>query len=269
MSIFEKKQAREAILERLAQGPKGGRGQFRRLAEALDVSTTLISQIFQGEKHFSQEQAMAVCELLGFTDLESEYLLSLTQWERAGTPTLKSHLEKRLVALRRESQRIAGRIKKDIDLSDKNRQTYYSAWYYSAIRLIISLPGFDSVDAIAAHFGLSIKRTREVLQFLIESGLVLEKNGKLSFGPPSTYLEPDSPLVNRHHSNWRIKGMEKMDAYLPSDFFYTAPLTISREHAQAFQRRLADLIVELTDKVAVSDSEAFYCFNIDWFEVKR
>jgi hypothetical protein len=49
-----------------------------------------------------------------------------------------------------------------------------------------------------------------VLQFLIQSGLVIEEAGKLRTGEFRIHLGNDSPMVFRSHSNWRMQAIQAL-----------------------------------------------------------
>jgi hypothetical protein len=43
-----------------------------------------------------------------------------------------------------------------------------------------------------------------------------------------THIEDSSPLVARHHRNWRIKAMERHPVMKPkTELAYTAPMTLA------------------------------------------
>ena len=60
MSIFKSSDYRQFIRQTVQGFPHGGRGEWARLAEHLDVNATMISQVLSGAKDFSIEQAQKV-----------------------------------------------------------------------------------------------------------------------------------------------------------------------------------------------------------------
>jgi hypothetical protein len=71
MSIFETDDYKAFIREWVADRASGGRGQYRQMAAALGVSTTLVSQVVNGEKHFSMENSVDLAEFMALGERES------------------------------------------------------------------------------------------------------------------------------------------------------------------------------------------------------
>lgn len=63
-SIFTFDDYKKYFNEWVHNQPKHGHGEYRRLSISLGVSTTLISQIFKGDKQISLEMANELCEYL-------------------------------------------------------------------------------------------------------------------------------------------------------------------------------------------------------------
>ena len=107
----------------------------------------------------------------------------------------------------------------------------------------------------------------QVLDFLIGHGLCIETEGQIRPGPQSTHLPSTSPLIARHHGNWRVKAMERHASLaLESELAYTSPMALSRTDAVMIRETLLQSIDQVVAIVDPSPSEATYCLNIDWFE---
>lgn len=246
--------------------PKDGRGEYRRVAEKLGVSTTMISQVFNGDKHLNLELASDLCDYLNLEDRETDYFFLLVEYARAGTYKLQQKLIARIKAAQNEAQTRASRLKNEKELTEDARAVFYSSWIYSAVRHLAALPTINDVQAIAERLNLPVTQVQRVLDFLVSEGLVLQESKKLQYGPRRTHLAPQSPLVSKHHQNWRILGFQKMVLTEPNNLFYTAPMSMSEETARVLRTELP-LFIEKIDKLVVpSPSEVTRCLNIDWFE---
>ena len=89
--------------------------------------------------------------------------------------------------------------------------------------------------------------------------------GRLDIGPQVTHMGHDSPFVNRHHANWRLKGLQYLENLSDNDLFCTGPMALSKEAAKSIRKSLVELIERSTKSAANSDSEVVRCLNIDWF----
>jgi len=125
----------------------------------------------------------------------------------------------------------------------------------------------NSVDSLAIQFGISKKATREIVDFLLQHGLCINKDGKLTMGVQSTHLTPESPFLLSHHRNWRIKALEKMSKNFSDDLFYSGPMSLSKDLASDIRKNILALVESTVKKVIPSPSEELMCLNVDWFRV--
>ena len=199
MKIFDFSQYKEFLKLRNKALPSHGRGELTRIAKALGIHTTMVSHILGGNAHLTMEQTLKLTEYLGFNAIETEYLVALVQWERAGDERSKTFWAKRIEELKSKALSLNRRLSADNQLSEQVRATYYSSWTYPMIRLCTAITRLQTIEALAEELRLSKTKIREVLDFLVANKLCLEKNGRYTYGPISTYLESTSPLIARHH----------------------------------------------------------------------
>lgn len=266
MNIFDYQSYKECVNDWISEQKGGGHGQLRQLAMHLGINSVVMSQVFRGDRDLTLEQALGVSEFVGFTEIERDYFLLLVQKDRAGTHQLKAVFQKQAQALNVTAQALKNRVKHQ-KFTDEDRATFYSQWYYSAIRLGVSIPSLNSVSTIAEHLKLDRKLVAKVVDFLLANKLVVEKNGKLDMGPQVTHVGHDSPFVFRHHTNWRVRSLQSMDKITDSDLYYTGPMALSEEAADKIRKLLIELVEKSTKTAAASDSETLRCLTIDWFKV--
>ena len=268
-NIYEYKDYKQFLLTSLRRLPNHGRGQLSKLAKYLKTSPVAISQILRGVRDFTHEQALEVSEYFQLSELESEYFIMLVLHSRAGTFKLKKKLELQLDQIRIKSQTIKARVPKSSELDEKARNKFYSQWYYSGIRLITSIDSYNTIEKISAKLNISVSRVREVMEFLLQYGLCIEDRGQFKMGPKSTHIEASSPLVTRHHTNWRLKALENMENLSAEELFYTGPMTLSRSSMKKIRAELVTCIENSTREAIDSSSENLACLNIDFFHLKR
>ena len=249
-------------------GASGERGQLARLSEVSGVHKTTLSQVLKGDKDFSLEQAEKVGDFLGHNPSELEYFILLVNYARAGTKTLQQLFLKQIKKVQDDRKSLTNRVTKSRELSVEERSIYYSNWMYSAVRNTSAIPGLHSRMAIADRLRIELKVCNQIVDFLLSTGLCVESNGEIKPGPAMTHLGASSPLVSRHHGNWRVKAMDRHPSIQPHELAYTAPMTLSAEDVGKIRDLLSDL-VEKTDQIVTdSPSEKLYCMNLDWFEVR-
>jgi len=251
----------------IALRPKGGRGEMAKMAAAAGVSPALFSQIMSSDRQFTTEGGLALAEYLALGEKETDYFLLMIDFERAGTAKLKTRILSRLKDQQAASAKISNRIKRDGELSSETRATYYSSWTYTAVRNLTAVKGFQSVDAIAERLALPRPIIARVIEFLLEAGLCRTGDqGGITYGPSWTHVGSDSRLVNKHHQNWRLRALTRMEAGRDEDLFFTSPMSLSHEVAKEIRDMLPTVIEGVQKRVGPSESETVRCLNIDWFD---
>jgi uncharacterized protein (TIGR02147 family) len=268
MRVFDFESYKSFVTERVRAMPQGGRGQYGKIARHLRMHTTMVSQIFRGEKNLSLEQACALAEYFGLSDLETDFFLVLVEHERAGTAKLKRALDRRKRVLRAQATQVGSRLPPAKRLREEDKAVFYSHWYYSGIRLLTSLPSSGNADAIAEYLKLPQAIVARVLEFLLATGLCEEKGGRIAMGPARTHVPAGSPLVARHHLNWRLKAMERFSSISDDELAFTSPMTISREDGPKVREAIAELIEKVSGIVERTEPEKLSVLNIDWVDLR-
>lgn len=253
----------ESWIEGLGPRAHGTRG---RIAAALGVSSSLVSQILKGEKTLTPDQASDLADFLGLSELEAEFLHLLVDFERAASHRFRAKLERKIASARERSRKIGNRVPRTKELTDEQRAIYYSSWLYTGVRNLSAVGGMDDADAIAEHLRVEPAVVKRVVRFLLEQGLCREEDGKITYGPASVHVDRDSPFVNKHHQNWRFRAIHQMDRRRDSDVFFTSPMSLSREAIAQIRNELPNFIQQVMKIAGPSESEAAACLNIDWFE---
>lgn len=266
-SIFDFDDYKEFVREFIRQLPRGGHGQYRRMALHLRVHTTLLSHVFSGSKDLTPEQACGLASFLKLGDLETDFLLALVERNRAGSTELRLAIDRRLGTLRERHREVEHRMPGARTLSHEQRATFYSQWFYSAVRLTTSLPGASDAAAIARRLELPEELVQTALEFLLGAGLVVRDDAGYRLGPKRTHLGASSPLAAAHHRNWRVQAMSRYEAMSRRDFAFTAPVTLSRADFQRIRELLVEAVAAVSRIVEPSECETLGILNIDWLEL--
>ncbi len=268
MRIFEVKTFSDYLRKYLKTLPHKGRGVLRGISLATGIHSTTLSQAVKGDRPFSLEQVASICVYLGLGELETKYALVLLQAERAGTEVLRSIFANELKLLKQQALELVHVVKKDKVLSAEEKALFYSNWYYSALAVLSSIPGLDNSSTLSSRIGLSKQKANQVIGFLVKSGVCTDRNGKIEPGSNSTHLEAHSPLVSRHHGNWRIKAMEK-HPNLDHEFemAYSSPMSLSKQDGIRIRQLIVDLVKKVNEIREPSPSEDAYFLNIDWIRI--
>ena len=247
--------------------PKRGYGQFRKMADHLGVGTVLVSQIFNGERHLNEEQAVDLSQYMNLLEGETKYFMALVRHSRAGTHRLKDHIATEIKQLKQDAKELKGRIKSEADLSKDQQAIFYSDWFYSAIRLAADIPERRDVASISEFLDLPAEKVKMAVEFLLQTGLCEMANGQLCMGPKIVYLPADSPHVLSRQRSWRIRGFHQMESVRPENLFFTCPIVCSTKTAEEVRSKILKFVEHVLGEVKESESEELVCLNIDWFRV--
>lgn len=265
VSIYHYQDYKEFYNAWVENQPRQGFGEYRRLAEALSVSTTMVSQVFKGDKHLSLELASELCDYLRLDDDETDYFLLLVDYNRAGSFKLQKRFLRQIKQRQEKSKKLENRVKAS-ELNEEARNVFYSSWLYSGMRMLIDTGKFNDAESLSKHLNLPRNHVQKVLDFLLANNLIKEEKNQLRLGAARTHVGSSSPLVQRHHQNWRIQSMGKIQQSRDEDFFYTAPMVISQELAEWIRQELPAFVEKINAKAIPAPSEVVRCLNIDYFE---
>lgn len=266
LSIFEFANYREYLLAWIESQGARAYGLKGKMAVALGVSSSLMSQVLSGQKSLTPDQASDLCDYLSLTELESDFFHLLVEENRAGAVRYREKLKRKISAMQEQSRRIGKRVPRHKELNDEQKAIYYSSWLYTGIRNLTAVPGYNHVDVIAERLRLDAAVVGRVIRFLLENGLCREENGKITYGPAATHVDRESPFVNKHHQNWRFQAINTMEKKRDEDVFFTSPMSISRAASIEIRNLLPTFIQNVMKIAGPSDSETTSCLNIDWFE---
>lgn len=269
VKVFDFINYKTFVLQYLQQLPKKGHGQLSRIAEALGVHTTMVTHVLKGDLHLGPEQALALSEFLGLNDLETEYFVNLVGLARAGDQRTKKYYSKNLETLKEKASNLRDRLQVKNALDESDQAIFYSTWIYTALRLLSAIPEYQSARAMAEKLNLPQKQVNKSLEFLLSRGLCAEKDNRIVYGDVKTYLESGSPLVTRHHINWRMKLIEQLQHMQPDELAFTFPVVIAEKDYAKIREEIVRMIEQVKKISDPSESEKLYCMTIDWLEIQR
>lgn len=264
-SIFEYSDYKAYLRDWLERPGGSSRGERTRLAEAVRCHNGYVSQVLNGAAHFSLEQAEAINHHLGHGKDQGGYFLLLVQAARAGTPGLRAHFTEQMKALVEKQFVLKDRLKFQKTLTREDQATFYSSWHYGAIHVLVSVPGCHTEKGISDYLGLPLTKVTAVLDFLTSVGLIARKDGRYEIGARHIHLENDSPMISKHHTNWRLQAIHSLDRARQGDLHYSSVITASHEDSVRIREILVRAIEEVRGVVRQSRDEGAFSYAIDFF----
>jgi len=266
--IFDYSDYKQYLQDFINSKPGGGRGWQARFAEKTGCRSAYISQVLNKDAYFSPEQAESLNELLGHSLEEGDFFLLLIQLGKAGSVQLKNRLKRQIDQIRQKRLVLKDRVDIKKTLSEVDQATYYSAWYYAAVHIASTISELQTKEALAKYFGFSGERISEIVAFLESVGLVESTHGKLKPGVSRLFLGSDSPMIARHHTNWRMRAIDSLDKGIKEDLHFSTVVSLASEDILKMKEYLVKSIESARAIVRESKAEEeLYCFCLDYFRV--
>ncbi len=266
LNLFDFSDYRDYLSAWLRAAKSSKSFNLSRLADIAGVHATFLSHILKGNKHLSLEQAALISDFLQHTKLEQDYFMILINLDRAGTKRLREYWLEKKSNLETEKNKLGRRFDRHRELTTDQRAEFYSSWIYAAVWAATAINDRQTLTQLATRFSISRGRAEEVLGFLVGTGLCAEKHGYYSMGEVHIHVPNESPFVVKHHLNWRMKAVQKMDTREPSELFFTSPMSLSVDDFAKIRERLNKLVKEAVDIAKNSNSQEVVCLNIDFFK---
>ena len=99
--------------------------------------------------------------------------------------------------------------------------------------------------------------------------MVVEVNNTFSSGPVATHLEKKSPLLIKHHTNWRLKAIQVAETLSDEELMYTANFSVSKKDFHILREQLLQTVQKFLKIVGPSPAEEIAQFNIDLFWIRK
>jgi uncharacterized protein (TIGR02147 family) len=247
--------------------PSGeGRGQRSLLAKAIGVHSAFVSQVLKQKVHFSLEHALRISHFLQHTEHESRYFLLMIEYGRAGSKDLRAFYKKQMEEIQEKRMQITERLQVKQTLTQADQLIYYSAWYYGAIHILLSIPSFQSKEKLTQYLRMDAKKISECLEFLCACGLAQEKEGRYTIGTTRLHLPANSPLISKHHTNWRMRAIQALEnASSQESLHYSSAITLSRNDVLKIRKVLLSAVEQTENIYKPSKEEVAFVFNVDFF----
>lgn len=266
-TVFEFLDYKAYLLSVIESRPKGGRGFRSSLAEVLSCQVTYITRILSGEAHLSLEQAEKANEFLGHSKDESDFFILLVLLNRAGTERLRERFRTQINEILQKRLNLKVRLNYQPGLSADAQAIYYSSWHYSAIHVLLGISNFQTKEALARRTGLPLTMIANTLEFLVGVGLAVKEGGLFKRGRAQIYLENQSPMISKHHVNWRIQAIRAIDRARPEDLHFSSVASMSYEDSLKVREIFVRAIEQIRPVIKDSKDEALFSYGLDLFEV--
>lgn len=267
--LFDYDDYRAYLLDWIELRPNNGRGARAELARAMGSPVSHISQVLGNSTEFTLEQGESLNQHLGHKPDECDFFLLLLQKSRAGTPALKRRVESQIERIRERRLVLKNRLEVKKTISNEHQARFYSSWIYAAVHVALTIRKLQRKEDLAAFFQLEGALVSEVLDFLVSIGLVHQMGGRFVATETRMHLASDSPMISKHHINWRLQSIQSLEKVVPgSDLHYSSVVTIANSDVAKIKSVLIKAIENAKQIIRDSPEEELYSLDLDFFKVR-
>jgi uncharacterized protein (TIGR02147 family) len=266
--IYDYPDYREFLSQYIASLPKKGRGFKKDLAEYLPCQTTHISQVLSKKTNLTLEQGVRVIDFIHLNAEEKKFFMILLNLIRAGSGSLREFYESERLDFLQRRKRLKEKLDKKYFLDKDQISKYYSTWFYPAIHVLLSIPEFQSPQALIDFLPLPENKILEALNFLIETGLAAKKGEKYVLGK-STLEKPEknSDSYKSFLKNWRNQAIISTDIGKKQNFHNSIIFSISRSDGEKIKKLIEDFYQTVDKIIPDSKEEEIKILSVDFFGI--
>ncbi len=255
------------FLKGLLKGKTVVRGFQAKLARAAGCHSAYLSQVMSGHIHLTSDHVAGIAAYLEMDDQAHDYFQTLLSREKCASTKLKKFYNTRLKVLAAMNDDVSARVKGQKIEKKEDTTFYYSTWYYSAIHVLLSIPGFDSSDKIASRLSLPKDLVDRALSKLEAIGIVKQLGTAWSVMERNLHLDKTSPLIPYHHLNWRLAAADRSLRSSDEDLRYSVVLAISAEDYKRLKTLFLEAIARSREIINPSPEEELFYFGLDLYKV--
>lgn len=265
--IFASRSYKKYLCDLIASHSNNGRGIRKQLAQSIGCQVAYITHVLSGEAHFSPEQAEASARFFHFGARETKYFMLLLAHNRAGTVYLQKYYERQLEEQRSESRSLKKRLKIGNTVNERFQHIYYSSWHYAAIHMALLSPGTRTPLEISKKLAIPPRKVKSVLDFLVEQKLVTKNGLEFNATKATLHLDKNSPLISKHHANWRLRAMQALEDPQPESLQYSGVISCGKKDIEKIHEKLSKCLEECVALIKESPSEELVAMNFDLFSL--
>ena len=242
-------------------------GLISKLAVAAGCQRSYLSRALSSAVHLTPDHVFGLSEYWKLTESETDFFLLLLEKDRVSTLALRERIASKIKKLKSEHDNLANRVKRPkVDMGEKEI-CYYSVWHFSAIHIIVSIPGYQTAKAIAERLQLDVRLVEDTLRALEEFGLIRHERNRWVFNSSEIHIPKVSALASLHHANWRHRAIQDSQKRLDESIHFTVVQSIDKKAWTQIREKMLALIDQATEIARPSREEKLICLACDFFEV--
>lgn len=227
-----------------------------------------VTWLFQGKRKLTIAKVPVFCELLGLNRKESRYFEAIVRYGNARTHESKIACFQRVAKLQKTAKRIV----------TEEEVSYWSRWYYSAVREIVEIHTVtdDNLKEVSSYMipKISPSKMKEALNSLEKIGFIKKDEYGVYHRADTSVTTGDdwhSLVIREYQRNMMGLGQEALDSVDPENReISTLTLSISRGRAEFIKERIKEFRQELATLARTDDNpEIVYHMGLQFFPLSK
>ena len=232
--VYEFKRYKDCLSHFLvSKGQKWG--SKTQLAQAIKCQPGFVSQVLNGDLHFSQDQMLGVCSFLQFDESETDFLILLLNKDRAGNLKSKSYFDQKIKAAILNRESIKNRIKNRRETKAELASEYYSSWKYNVLHMLLRNEKHKNQDRLKQLLNLTSDEFDQMISLLKKMELIDAHDSNLEVTNERVHIPSDSKWVTQHHVNWRIETIKEIQERPKKGLHFSSVMSISASAHEKIQ----------------------------------
>lgn len=269
MNIFPES-SYQFILRKIVEERKliDGAFNFQVMAEATRIPKSYISKVTTGKAHLNSDQLYLVCEFLGFSDLQTRFMMLLLEQERSTIKKRKEALKSDIQAIRDQALDSREHIKAKPDsLSDHALRDYYIDPLNQIVHICLSIARYQKdPPRLAADLDIQVADLRQIIERLEHLGIVEQQDGKIRTLIKSIHLPRSSPAFKTWRNQLKLLCLERLNRrHRQDDYSFSVTFSATERVRDKIKSEFLDLLQRTEDLVQGSKLEETYQMSFDLF----
>jgi uncharacterized protein (TIGR02147 family) len=265
MNIYDFDSYHQILTEKISENSLQ-RGYQAQLAKAGSMHPSYLSRILNHSIHLTPDQAAGICDFWNLNPDETRYFIQLVHLARAGNPKWKKLIEQEIAALRKQNEDL-GRSLPAEKITSHDHNVYYSAWYFSAVHVLLTVPEFRTERKIADKLRLPLGAVQSILGVLQNLGLARQHRGTWEPTKNNIHMSNESWMASVHHINWRQKISEHVQLRNENEIHYTGVHSMSATDFKKVQDLLRQTLRKVDEVIRPSKEEDLFILALDSFKI--
>lgn len=269
MNIFVETDYRYVISELVREfKAQGKRITLGKLAADANMQKAHMTNVLKRRASFQSDQMYLICKSLGLEDDKCAYMMLLLEYERTGLAERRRDIKKELDKLQsrhlQTETHLSGEKTAGKDLG-KIFPEYYLEPLHQLVHIAISIERFaKNVNALAESLGIPIIKVQQILNKLVEKGLVEKTIDRYQNIRRNSHLKKTSPVFRAWRHQLNSMANARLQQGSGDDHYgFTAVFSADEGTRKKMQAKILELIKSLETEVKHAPPQGVYQFSID------